>query len=79
MVKNYDINAGVEFSEWTGGEEPENQYRSKLEECYYDPHTGDLVITFTDRDSDRFFDLSVPVKAVSEWNEFADSLPRWDK
>lgn len=79
MVESYENVSGVEMSEWPeDSDEPDEQRHCKLEELYYEPYSGDLVIRFVDRDSERTFDVSIPIKADPNWNEFADSLPRWD-
>jgi hypothetical protein len=79
MGRNYKKVAGVELGEWPeDAEEPAEQRHCKLEEMYYEPYSGDLVVRFIDRDTNRTFDLSIPVKADENWNDFADSLPRWD-
>jgi hypothetical protein len=80
MVGNYDVNVNVEFAKWSADSpDPIEQQRCQLEECYYDPASGNLVLTFEGRDTDEFFDVSVPIVAVNAWNEFANSLPRWDR
>lgn len=79
MTKNYKNVAGVEVSEWPeDSDKPDEQRHCKLEELYYESYSGDLVIRFEDRDTGRTFDVSTPIKADPNWNEFADSLPRWD-
>jgi len=79
MVGNYDVNATVEFSEWLPEDaEPNEQFICNLEEFYFEPSNGDVVLTFKDRATDRFFDVSVSVKAVEEWNEFVNGLPEID-
>jgi alpha-D-ribose 1-methylphosphonate 5-triphosphate synthase subunit PhnH len=77
MVGNYDIDAPVEMAAWPNeGTEPDEQRMCKLSELYFEPATGDVVLTFEDRETGRFFDVSVTVKAVEKWNEFATNLPR---
>jgi len=76
MVGNYDVNATVELSEWLPEyEDPNDQFICNLEELYFDPRNGDIVLTFEDRATERFFDVSVSVKAVEEWNDFVRGLP----
>ena len=81
MTANYDNVAGAELAEWDArdeSDEPSEQRHCKVEELYYESYNGEIVIRFEDRDTGRFFDLSIPVKADDNWNDFADSLPRWN-
>ena len=79
MVANYDNVSGVEMSEWPeDSDEPDEQRHCKLEEMYFEDYNGELVIRFVDRDTNKTFDLSIPLKADKKWNDFADSLPRWN-
>lgn len=81
MTGNYTRVAGVEVAEWDDDEDnhdPVAQRHCTLEEMYYETATGDLVITFEDRDTGRFFDLTIPIKADPDWNELVKSLPTWD-
>jgi hypothetical protein len=79
MVSNYDNVAGVEVAEFTDeSDEPVEQRHCKIEEFYFEKYSGDLVLTFSDRDTGRFFSVSIPIKPNKDWNDFADSLPRWE-
>jgi len=81
MSENYNRRMHVSMTEWTDESTPENPDEHRdclLEECYFDSHSGDLVIRFYDRDTDRSFDLSIPVKPIEKWNKFVESLPQWD-
>lgn len=80
----YGEHNGVLFSEWKtndGGEidkeEPDYEDdNATVEEIYYSEYSGNLMITvYTD---DKFISIDVPVIADSDWNEFVDSLPRWE-
>lgn len=77
MVGNYDVDAKVEMAVWEPGDDPDpdEQYICTLEELYFGPANGELVLTFEDRDTQKFFDVSVSVKAVEEWNDFVNGLP----
>lgn len=78
-MTNYAHIAGVEVAEFLEDEsDPVEQRHCTMRELYYDAGCGDLVLRFEDRDSGRYFNMSIPVKAVKSWNEFAESLPRWD-
>jgi len=79
MTGNYENVSGVELAEWPDeDDEPAEQRHCELEELYFEPYNGELVVRFVDRRTKRTFDLSIPVKADPNWNEFADSLPRWN-
>lgn len=79
MSKNYKNVSGVELSEWPeDADEPAEQRHCKLEEMYFESYNGDVVIRFVDRETERAFNLSIPVKADENWNGFVSSLPRWD-
>lgn len=79
MTGNYDNVSGVEVAEFKEDEsEPAEQRHCKLHEMYFETSTGELAVMFEDRDTGRYFSLSIPVKAISDWNEFVNSLPLWD-
>jgi len=81
MPEVYDNVAGVEVAEWDDDEDnhdPVEQRHCRLEEMYYEECRGNLVITFEDRDTCRFFDVTIPIKADPDWNDFANSLPTWE-
>jgi hypothetical protein len=81
MTGNYDRNFPVTVTEWDNDSddtEPAKVRDCSLEEFYYDRHRGDLILTFNDDEAERFFDVAVPIKPVSDWNEFVEGLPTWD-
>jgi hypothetical protein len=80
MFGNYERVTGAELAYWDGENdvaEPDNVINAKVEEMYED--NGTIVIRFEDRDDNSdFYDLTIPVKAKDSWNEFVDSLPKWE-
>lgn len=74
----------------------------RLNECYHDKHTGNLLLTYSSNmrretwnqvlqsgghikiersvriDKPDSHWLEVPVKASKDWNDFVDSLPKWE-
>ena len=79
MTGNYDNVAGVELAEWEdGADDPTEQRHCKLDEMYHDEYRGDLVVRFEDRDTGRYFDLTIPIKADPDWNDLVGSLPVWE-
>lgn len=67
----------AKFAEW--GDDPEAIARidGEIEEMYYDEGDGILAIGFNAPD-DQFFSLEIPVGATEDWNEFVESLPKWE-
>jgi len=47
-----------------------------LNELYFESYSGNLCVTVDT--GDEYVSVEIPVKADKKWNEFADSLPRWD-
>lgn len=105
---NYDGISGVgrtifEHDHDTQNEPLIDEEGIRLNECYHDKHTGNLILTYsshkrqetvqqllenggkiTIKRSVRIDDpdshwLEVPIKAHKEWDEFVDSLPKWNQ
>ena len=47
-----------------------------LDELYYESYSGNLCVTA--QIEDEYVSLEIPVKADKDWNEFVESLPKWE-
>ena len=78
-MSNYENVDGATVAVWdqtSDDIEPESEATAHIEEMYF--QYGDLVVTLTVPDEDRFYDVKIPVKAKDSWNEFVESMPTWD-
>lgn len=75
-MANYDNIRGVGYQRYVEDEtEPKVDVSdARIDEMYF-TH-GDLDISMDTPDG--HIRVSVPVKAVKDWDEFVDSLPKWN-
>lgn len=71
--------SGARVAEWDyEADEPHPDYLAKVDEMYYDAMVGEIIIRMDAEGAESVIDVSIPVKATQDWNEFVDTLPSWE-
>ena len=75
-MSNYERIKGAQYSRWLGEEEHPvaEDDATEIEEMYRE---GGRLIIRADT-SDGLVDLAIPITAEESWNEFVDSLPKFE-
>jgi len=75
-MSNYERIKGAQYSRWLGEEDEPvaKDSAAEIEEMYRE---GGRLIIRADT-SDGLVDIAVPITTTQSWNEFVESLPKWE-
>lgn len=77
-MPNYTDMHGAEVSKWpkNGDQEDWDDRDALVEEFYFEESRGRLNLSIVT--DEGLLSIQIPVQATGEWNEFVESLPKWD-